>query len=63
MDPVTQAFAAINLTLNTAAQLEQLILKLQDRARTLAEAEADRRAASDRLYPKATETDGVAPGE
>lgn len=50
-DPVTQAFAAIKLVVTTAAQVELLIARLQDHARTLAQAEEDRRRAGDRLFP------------
>lgn len=49
MDPVTTAFSVAYLILNSADDIALLISRLTDRQRELADAERDRRAASDRL--------------
>lgn len=49
MDPVTTAFSVAYLLLNSADDIGALVSKLQDRQRTLEQAEADRRAARERL--------------
>ena len=51
-DPVTAAFTLVAIGLTTAEQVAALIAKLNDHQRTLEQAEADRRAARDRLDGK-----------
>ena len=49
MDPVTAIIALIPLVITSVDQVEKLIASLQDHARTLQQAEADRNAADAQL--------------
>lgn len=49
VDPVTSIFSIAYLLLNSSDDIAALVSRLTDRQRELADAERDRRAASERL--------------